>query len=74
VRVLEAAMQRSRPDFEEATWRLFERHWVQGQTAQDVARELGVPIESVYVAKSRVLKRLRAEVVSLAEDCPLLLT
>jgi RNA polymerase sigma-70 factor (ECF subfamily) len=72
-RVLEVAMQRSRPDFEETTWRIFERAWIQGQPAPQVARELGVPTESVYVAKSRVLKRLREEVVALAEDCPLLL-
>ncbi len=58
-RVLEVAMQRSRPDFEEATWTIFEHSWVQGRAAPEVARELGVPIESVYVAKSRVLKRLR---------------
>ena len=73
-RVLEVAMKRSRPDFQEGTWTMFERAWVQGQAAQDVARALGVPIESVYLAKSRVLKRLRAEVVALAEDFPLLLT
>ncbi len=72
-RVLEVAMRRSRPDFEEATWAMFERSWIQGQTAPVVARELGVPIDAVYVAKSRVLKRLREEVVMLAEDYPLLL-
>ena len=67
-------MQRLRPDFEEATWRIFERAWVQGQAAPQVSRDLGVPIESVYIAKSRVLKRLRIEVVTLAEDYPLLLS
>jgi RNA polymerase sigma factor (sigma-70 family) len=72
-RVLEVAMNRARPDFKEATWTLFERAWLMGQTAPDVARELGVPIESVYIAKSRVLKRLRSEVVMLAEDYPPLL-
>lgn len=73
-RVLEVAMGRARPDFEEATWAIFERSWVGGRTAQEVSQELEVPVESVYVAKSRVLKRLRAEVVILAEDCPILLT
>lgn len=73
-RVLEVAIERSRPDFEETTWTIFEHAWVRGRSAPEVARELGVPIDSVYVAKSRILKRLRAEVVSLAEDCPLLLT
>ena len=73
-RVLEVAMQRSRPDFEEATWKMFELAWVQGEAAPRVAAELSVPVESVYVAKSRVLKRLRDEVVTLAEDFPLLLS
>jgi RNA polymerase sigma factor (sigma-70 family) len=72
-RVLEVAMKRARPDFQEVTWTIFERAWVRGQAAPEVARELGVPIESVYIAKSRVLKRLRTEVVTLAEDYPPLL-
>jgi RNA polymerase sigma factor (sigma-70 family) len=72
-RVLEVAMQRSRPDFEEATWKMFERSWMNDEAAPTVALELSVPVESVYVARSRVLKRLRAEVVTLAEDYPLLL-
>jgi DNA-directed RNA polymerase specialized sigma24 family protein len=55
------------------TWTIFEHAWVRGQAAPEVARELGVPIESVYLAKSRVLKRLRTEVVTLAEDYPPLL-
>jgi hypothetical protein len=33
-----------------------------------------VPVEAVYVAKSRVLKRIREEVATLAEDYPLLLS
>jgi RNA polymerase sigma factor (sigma-70 family) len=72
-RVLEVAMKRARPDFQEVTWTIFEHAWVRGQAAPEVARELGVPIESVYIAKSRVLKRLRTEVVTLAEDYPPLL-
>jgi hypothetical protein len=35
-----------------------------------VATELSLPIESVYLAKSRVLKRLRDELMILAEDLP----
>ena len=72
-RVLEVALVRCRPDFEETTWRLFERLWVDGESARTVAEELDVPLGSVYVAKSRVLKRLREEVTTLAEDHPLLL-
>ena len=73
-RLLDVAMRRARPDFEEATWTLFERTWVEGEPAQRVAKEMRVTVESVYVAKSRVLKRLREEVTALAEDSPLLLS
>ena len=69
-RLLNVAMSRSRPDFEESTWTIFEHAWIHGQAAPVVANTLGVSIESVYLAKSRVLKRLHAEVVLLAEDYP----
>jgi RNA polymerase sigma-70 factor (ECF subfamily) len=68
--VLRMALDRARPHFEPATWRLFERAWIEHHAAADVAAELGVPIQAVYVAKSRVLKRLREEVLLLAEDLP----
>lgn len=71
-RVLEVALERTRTVFEEATWKAFERNWKDRRPAPEVAEELGVPVESIYVAKSRVLKRLRAEVDALTEDFPLL--
>lgn len=71
-RVLEVALSRARPDFEEATWAAFHRTWIDGHPAARVADELGLPVGSVYVSKSRVLKRLREEVATLAEDFPLL--
>jgi RNA polymerase sigma-70 factor (ECF subfamily) len=66
--VLETALARSRPHFEEPTWRAFELVWVEKRPAAQVARELDVPIDRVYVAKSRVLERLEQEVRELAED------
>jgi RNA polymerase sigma-70 factor (ECF subfamily) len=69
--VLRAGLDRIRPHFEPVTWRLFERVWLQGQKASECAAAEGVPIDAVYVAKSRVLKRLREEVTALAEDLPL---
>ena len=69
--VLRTAIERIRPRFEPGTWRVFEAAWMEGRTADEVARALGVPLDSVYVAKSRVLKRLRDEVMALAEDLPL---
>ena len=69
--VLRAALERARPHFEPATWRAFERTWFEDRPAAVVARELDLPIAAVYLAKSRVLKRLRDEVITLAEDVPL---
>ena len=34
---------------------------VEGESAADVARELGIKPNAVYIAKSRVLSRLRAD-------------
>jgi RNA polymerase sigma-70 factor (ECF subfamily) len=71
-RILAAAMERARPHFEPVTWRAFEGVWLENRRAGEVAAELNLPIEVIYTAKSRVLKRLEEEVRALAEDVPLL--
>jgi len=68
--VLRVALAHARPHFEPTTWRAFELAWLESSSAAAVAIELGIPIETVYVAKSRVLKRLEEEVQILAEDLP----
>jgi RNA polymerase sigma-70 factor (ECF subfamily) len=68
--VLRVALDRSRPHFAPATWQAFELTWLGGRSAVEAADELGLPIEAVYVARSRVLKRLEEEVRVLAEDLP----
>jgi RNA polymerase sigma-70 factor (ECF subfamily) len=69
-RVLQAALERIRWHFEPATWRAFELAWREQRPAAEAAQELDLPIEAVYWAKSRVLKRLREEILLLAEDLP----
>jgi len=66
--VLRAALERCRPHFEEATWDAFERTWLHNGRAADVARDMGRTLDWVYIAKSRVLKALVAEVRNLADD------
>jgi DNA-directed RNA polymerase specialized sigma24 family protein len=44
--------------------------WLEDRTAPEAAQALGIPVAAVYVAKSRVLKELRAEILLLAEDVP----
>ena len=50
-----------RCEFEQRTWQAFWRVAVEGRQPGDVAAELGVSVNSVYIAKSRVLRRLRTE-------------
>lgn len=68
--ILRAALDRARPAFEPATWRAFELTWQENRPAGEAARETGLAVDAVYAAKSRVLKRLREEVLLLAEDVP----
>jgi RNA polymerase sigma factor (sigma-70 family) len=61
-RVLRVALERIKPCFEAATWRAFERVWIDNRPAAETAQELSLQIGQVYLAKSRVLKRLSVEV------------
>lgn len=55
------ALELLRSDFESITVEAFWRVVVDGRSPREVAEELGVSINAVYIAKSRVLTRLRAE-------------
>lgn len=70
--LLRLAIMRIRPDFEDETWRIFEQLWFEDKLPADVAKTFGIHMGSVYVAKSRVLKRLREEVLMLSDDLPFL--
>jgi RNA polymerase sigma-70 factor (ECF subfamily) len=59
--VFRRAVRLLRSEFEERSWRAFWRVVVEGQRPADVAAELGLTVNAVYVAKSRILHRLRQE-------------
>jgi RNA polymerase sigma-70 factor (ECF subfamily) len=61
------ALALMRAEFEPSTWQACWEFVVQGRPAAAVAAELGVSVNAVYVAKSRVLRRLRAELRGLLE-------
>jgi len=61
------AMELMETDFEPNTWQAFWRTAVDQQPAGTVARELGMSAAAVYMAKSRVLRRLRDELGGLSE-------
>lgn len=63
----ERALRLLQLDFQESTWMAFWRVVVQERDAEETANELGISINAVYLAKSRVLRRLRREFVSLIE-------
>jgi RNA polymerase sigma-70 factor (ECF subfamily) len=68
--LLNVAMDRIRAQFDPTTWQLFEQAWLKDRPATEIATQLQVRVEAVYVAKSRVLKSLREEILMLAEDLP----
>ena len=65
--VAASLMQRVQGDFEPATWQAFRRHALEGEPAVQVAEALGLSLNAVLLAKSRVLKRLRQESAGLVE-------
>jgi RNA polymerase sigma-70 factor (ECF subfamily) len=62
------AAQRVRNEFTESTWQAFWQTGVQNRPVEEVAGELGMSAGAVYVARSRVLARLRDRVEQLTED------
>ena len=59
LRLVEWAQDRIRVEFRDHTWQAFRLTAIQGVPAQQVAIQLRMSTGAVYVAKSRVLKRLK---------------
>lgn len=62
------AMERVKSEFQPTTWQAFWKTAVEGQPAAEAGRELSMSPGAVYVAKSRVLARLRDEVQAMLEQ------
>lgn len=60
-RLVARALELMRSEFEPATWRACWEFVVNGRPAADVAAELGISANAVYLAKGRILRRLREE-------------
>ncbi|MCI0702834.1 MAG: sigma-70 family RNA polymerase sigma factor [Planctomycetia bacterium] len=65
--LIRRAVELVRGDFEPNTWSAFWRSAVDGQPADEVAAELGITRNAVYLAKARVRKRLLDEFAELVE-------
>jgi RNA polymerase sigma-70 factor (ECF subfamily) len=64
-RLFDWAAEQVRGEFQESTWRAFWGTAVEGQGAKEVAQALGLSPGAVYIAKSRVLARLREQIQEL---------
>jgi RNA polymerase sigma factor (sigma-70 family) len=62
------AAQQVCPHVEEATWQAFWKTAVENQPSKDVARQLGLTVAGVYLAKSRIMARLRALIRDIQEE------
>jgi RNA polymerase sigma-70 factor (ECF subfamily) len=54
-------------DFQPTTWKACWEYVVADRPPAEVAAELGISVGAVYVAKSRVLNRLRQELQGLLD-------
>ncbi|HEY2841688.1 MAG TPA: sigma-70 family RNA polymerase sigma factor [Pirellulales bacterium] len=64
-RLAAMAMEQVRTEFQENTWQAFSLTAVDGLSAAEVARRLSMTPGAIYVAKSRVLARLKEQVETL---------
>jgi RNA polymerase sigma-70 factor (ECF subfamily) len=65
--VLDRLMTTVRADFKPSTWDAFRRCTLGGEAAAAVAGDLGISVNAVLTAKSRVLRRLREEAAGLID-------
>ncbi len=59
-----------RKDVDPVTWRAFELTVISGMSNADAAQELGKSSGTIYAARSRVMKRLRAAIAEIEEAQP----
>jgi RNA polymerase sigma factor (sigma-70 family) len=67
-RLLAWAAERVRTEVQPATWQAFWETTIVRRSGQDVADALGMSIAAVYLAKSRVMKRLRELIREIDEN------
>jgi RNA polymerase sigma factor (sigma-70 family) len=65
-RLLHWAAERIKDEFSAAVWLAFWKTGVEGQSADEAARALGLSVGTVYQYKSRVVARLRKEIERVA--------
>jgi RNA polymerase sigma-70 factor (ECF subfamily) len=61
------ALELMQAEFQPVTWKACWEFVVKDRPASEVANELGITVNAVYLAKGRVLRRLRAELEGLLD-------
>jgi RNA polymerase sigma-70 factor (ECF subfamily) len=64
------AMERVKGEFQPATWDAFTQTAIDGRTPAQVSSRVGLSVGAIYVAKSRVIARLRQEIERMQGDEP----
>jgi RNA polymerase sigma-70 factor (ECF subfamily) len=67
-RVLEFALERVKARARPQAWACFEQHLLRGRPGAEVAAELGVTTNALYVNASRVLQKVREQCAEYLED------
>jgi RNA polymerase sigma-70 factor (ECF subfamily) len=68
--LFDRALELIRAEFEPRTWDAFWRTVVEEQATEQVAADLGLSVNAVYKAKSRILARLRQELADWLDTRP----
>ena len=66
--VFHAAAERVRGDFGTSAWRAFWQAAVEGRPAKEIAADLGMSQAAVYLAKARIMNRIREELAVLTGE------
>ena len=67
-RLFDWAAEKAKPEFQPTTWNAFWLTAVQSVSVKEVAGQLGISIGAVYIARSRVIARLRELIETVSDD------
>ena len=73
-RLFRWAADQARGEFATTTWQAFWQTAVEGRPPRDVAAELGLSVGAVYIARSRVLARLRRRIEQRGDEASAILS
>jgi RNA polymerase sigma factor (sigma-70 family) len=69
-RLLAWASEKVKQEVQPTTWAAFQQTTLAGKSGQQVAAEIGISVAAVYLAKGRVMKRIRELLHEVGDDAP----